>query len=258
MAEDLIIESKEFFECYKKELGKDVKRGTKAVHVSFQNLAQFSHTLADQLLQKPEEIISILELALDETGIVKGAKIRLTELPQSQELKIREIRAKHLNQFIIVEGLVRQASDVRPQIVNAKFECPSCGTVISVLQIDKKFREPSRCSCGRRTGFKLVSKDMVDAQRIVIEESPEALKGGEQPRRMSIFLKEDLVEPKMEERTTPGAKVKVMGVLKEVPIPLQSGAVSTRFDLAIEANNVIPLEEAYEEARGLGRGRTRD
>ncbi len=247
MAEDLMIEAKEFFEYYKKEVGKDIKKGTKAVHVSFQDLASFSHTLADQLLQKPEEILSILEIALDETGITKNAKIRLTALPQSQELKIREIRAKHLNQFIIVEGLVRQASDVRPQIVNAKFECPSCGTVISVLQIDKKFREPSRCSCGRRTGFKLVSKDMVDAQRIVIEESPEALKGGEQPRRMGIFLKEDLVDPKMEERTTPGAKVKVMGVLKEVPIPLQSGAVSTRFDLAIEANNVIPQEEAYEE-----------
>ncbi|MGB9708143.1 MAG: minichromosome maintenance protein MCM [Candidatus Pacearchaeota archaeon] len=247
MVEDLIIEAKEFFEYYKKEIGKDIKKGAKAIHVSFQDLAQFSHTLADQLLQKPEEVLSILEIALDETGIIKGAKVRLTELPESQELKIREIRAKHLNQFIVVNGLVRQASDVRPQIVNAKFECPSCGTVISVLQIDKKFREPSRCSCGRRTGFKLISKDMVDAQRIVIEESPESLKGGEQPRRINIFLKEDLVEPKMEERTTPGSRVKVIGILKEVPIPLQSGAVSTRFDLAIEANNILPLEEAYEE-----------
>jgi replicative DNA helicase Mcm len=152
-----------------------------------------------------------------------------------------------MGQMVVIEGIVRQASDVRPQIVNAKFECPSCGTIISVLQVDKKFREPSRCSCGRKTSFKLISKEMVDAQRLVIEESPESMEGGEQPRRMSVFLKEDLVEPLMEERTTPGARIRIIGILKEVPIPLQTGGISTRFDLAIEANNVIPLEETSEE-----------
>jgi len=86
---------------------------------------------------------------------------------------------------------------------------------------------------------------MVDAQRLVVEESPESLVGGEQPRRINIFLKEDLVDPKMEERTTPGAKIKILGVLNEVSVPLPTG-VSTRFDLAIDANNVIPLEETYE------------
>ena len=84
---------------------------------------------------------------------------------------------------------------------------------------------------------------MVDAQRLVIEESPEALVGGEQPRRMDIFLQEDLVEPKMEEKTTPGSRVKIIGVLKEVSISLATGALSTRFDLAVEANNILPMEE---------------
>jgi len=88
---------------------------------------------------------------------------------------------------------------------------------------------------------------MVDAQRLVIEESPDTLEGGEQPRRINVFLKEDLVDPKMEERTTPGSRIKVYGVLKEVPVPLQTGAISTRYDIAIEANNIIPLEETFED-----------
>lgn len=247
MAEDLIIEAKEFFEYYKHEIGKYAKRSQKAVQVSFQDVASFSHTLADQLLAKPEEVLAIFELALDEIGLITHAKVRLLDLPASQVIKIRELRAKHMGQMVVIEGLVRQASDIRPQIVNAKFECPSCGTLISVLQVDKKFREPSRCSCGRKAGFKLISKEMVDAQRLVIEESPESLEGGEQPRRMSVFLKEDLVEPVMEERTTPGARIRIIGILKEVPMPLQTGGISTRFDLAIEANNVIPLEETSEE-----------
>jgi replicative DNA helicase Mcm len=125
--------------------------------------------------------------------------------------------------------------------------CPTCGAILSVLQIDRKFREPSRCSCGRKGLFKLLSKEMVDAQRLVIEESPDSLEGGEQPKRMNVFLKEDLVDPKMEDRTTPGSKVKIIGVLKEVPVPLPQGSISTRFDLAIEANNAIPLEETFDD-----------
>ncbi|MCS7134356.1 MAG: minichromosome maintenance protein MCM [Candidatus Pacearchaeota archaeon] len=245
--EDLLLEAKEFFEYYKEEIGRAAKKGKKAIQVSFHDIATFSHELAEYILNKPEEAIALMELALEELGLLTSPRIRLTDLPESQILKIREIRAKHLNQLLVIEGIVRQASEVRPQVTNAKFECPTCGTVISVLQLEKKFREPSRCSCGRKTGFKLLSKELVDAQRIVIEESPESLSGGEQPRRINVFLKEDLVEPKMEEHTNPGSRVRVIGILKELPVPLVGGGISTRFDFIIEANNILPLEETYEE-----------
>ena len=245
--EDLTIEAKSFFETYKKEIGESIRKGKKVVFVSFTDLSSDSPVLAEALIGNPEEALQLLEMALEDTGLIKNPRIRFHDLPKTQEVKIRHIRSNHLNQFIYFEGLVRQASEVRPQVVNAKFECPSCGTVISVLQIEKKFREPTRCSCGRKGQFRLLSKIMVDAQRLVIEESPESLSGGEQPRRINVFLKEDLVEPRMEEKTTPGSKVRALGILKEVPVPLPTGAISTRFDIAVEANNLIPLESTYED-----------
>ncbi len=245
--EELIAEAKLFFETYKKEIGESIRKGRKVVFINFQDMASNSPVLAEALIGQPEEMLQLLESALEDTGLIKNPRIRFNDLPQTQKVKIRTIRAEHLNQLIYFEGLVRQASEVRPQVVNAKFECPSCGTVISVLQIEKKFREPSRCSCGRKGQFRLLSKTMVDAQRLVIEESPEDLTGGEQPRRMNVFLNEDLVEPYMEEKTTPGSKVRVLGILKEVPVPLPSGAISTRFDLAVESNNLIPLETTYDD-----------
>ena len=248
-AEEFIAEAKKFFDTYRKEIGQSIREDKKVIIIDFNDLASFSHKLAEELINSPEEIIQILETALDELGLIKGARVRFIELPDTQKTKIGHIRAKHLNKFICVEGIVRQASDVRPQVVNAKFECPSCGTIISVLQIEKKFREPTRCSCGRKGLFRLLSKEMVDAQRLIIEESPESLMGGEQPRRLSVFLQEDLVEPKMEEKTTPGSRVQILGVLKEIPVPLQTGSISTRFDHAVEANNIIPLEETYEEVK---------
>lgn len=246
-SEELIIEAKSFFETYRKQIGESIRKGRKVIFINFDDVSSVSPELAESIITSPEEIMQLLETALEETGLLKNPRIRFNDIPETQKVKIRTIRAQHLNQLIYFEGLVRQASEVRPQVVNAKFECPACGTVISVLQVDKKFREPSRCSCGRKGQFNLLSKAMVDAQRLVIEEAPESLTGGEQPRRMAVFLKEDLVEPWMEEKTTPGSKIRILGVLKEVPIPLQTGAISTRFDLAVEANNIIGLETTYEE-----------
>ena len=243
--EEFLVEAKNFFLSQKKEIGKAARSSEGVVLVNFEDLAEHSPQISELLLEKPEEVLTYLEIALVETGLIKNPKIRLLGLPKNNFIKIRNIRAKHLNRFIWVEGIVRQASEVRPQVVSAKFECPSCGTIISVLQLEKKFKEPSRCSCGRKGFFKLMLKQMIDAQRLVVEESPEALVGGEQPRRINVFLKEDLVDPKMEERTTPGSKIKIFGILNEVPVPLPTG-VSTRFDLAIDANNVIPMEESYE------------
>ncbi|PIN92859.1 AAA family ATPase [Candidatus Pacearchaeota archaeon CG10_big_fil_rev_8_21_14_0_10_31_24] len=245
--EELLLEAKNFLNAQKKEIGSSLREGERVVYLNYMNLQEYSPPLSDNLETSPEETISIIEEAFSEIWPGKDTRVRLTDLPQSLKTKIREIRAKHLDQFIWVEGIVRQASDVRPQVVNAKFECPSCGAILSVLQIDRKFREPSRCSCSWKGTFKLISKEMVDTQRLVIEESSDALEGGEQPRRINVFLKEDLVDPKMEERTTPGSKQKIFGVLKEVPVPLQTGAISTRFDIALEANNVIPLEESFED-----------
>ena len=47
------------------------------------------------------------------------------------------------------------------------------------------------------------------------------------------------------------AKNKVIGILKEVPVPLSTGGMSTRFELAIEVNNLIPMEETFEELEQL-------
>jgi len=246
--EELKQEARNFFDSYKKEVvGRAAREENKVIHVNFEEVNAFSPMITESLMNYPEETIMLMELAVDEAEIVKNARVRFMSLPDSHSEKIRNLRAKHLNKFIQIEGIIRQATEVRPQVVNAKFECPTCGTVISILQIESKFREPRRCSCGRRGGFKLLSKDMVDAQRIVIEEAPDDLSGGEQPRRISVFLKEDLVEPRMEEKTTPGARVRVVGTLKEVVKHSQQGTQLTRYDIAIEANNVIPMEESYED-----------
>lgn len=236
----------EFFESYyQKEINNLISKGGKALVVDFFDIAAFNPELAEQVLQEPNETLRAGELALEQFDVDKDVKIRLRNLPESQRILIRNIRAVHLGNLIAIQGIVRQSSDVRPEAVTAKFECPSCGGILTVIQIETKFREPRRCSCGRKGKFKLLSKELIDAQRIVLEEPPQLLGGGADPKRISVFLRRDLVEPKMEKKTTPGRNVFVIGVLKEIPVPARDGGISTRFDLVMDANYIEPVEEDF-------------
>ncbi|MEK6936892.1 MAG: minichromosome maintenance protein MCM [Nanoarchaeota archaeon] len=232
---------------YQTQLNEIILKGRNFLLIDFTNLLKYDHELADQLLDQPEETIKAFELTLEHFDISTLLRIRFFNLPQSQKVKIKDIRSNDLGKFLLTEGIVRQSSDVRPQVVSAKFECPSCGNSISILQVDVRFKEPYRCTCGKKGRFRLLSKELVDAQRIVVEESPDTLEGGEQPKRLNVFLKEDLVEPIMEKKTTPGSKVRINGIVKEVPVLLKTGTPSTKYDIMMEANFIEPLEETFEE-----------
>ncbi len=250
-AATLITNVQEFLEKnYYDQILETARKGEKSLKVEFSQLAQHDPELADLLLDQPEEVLKAGELAVEQLNIgqpIKGFVLRFRGLPPSARIMIREVRSKHLDKFHCFEGVVRNKSEVRPQVSAAKFECPSCGNTHSILQLDSKFQEPTRCSCGRKGKFRLVSKELVDAQMMVLEEVPEQLEGGEQPKRMNVLLKNDLVSPLTEKRTNPGARVQVVGQVKEVPIFLKTGGQSTKFDLFIESNQLEPIDEDYSE-----------
>ena len=257
MSEDTInqVEKfKEFFETNSsKQINEIVKEGKLSLDVDFSEISKFDVELAEQILAVPLDAIENAEYAVEQLDLPiekRKVRVRFFKLPKSQNTRLRDIRSEQLGKLVSITGLVRQSSDVRPQVVSAKFECPSCGNHLTMLQLDHQaFKEPSRCSCGRKAKFRLMKKDLVDAQRIVLEETPDSLEGGEQPKRLAIFLKEDLVDPKMEKRTTPGSKVNITGVIKEIPILLKTGAPSTRFDIAMDANHVNPVQETFDDIK---------
>ena len=248
-AQEQIAKFQEFFDInYKAILLDKAARSEDFLHIPFRDLSEFDIDLAEELLERPEDTIKAAEYAISNFDLGTEEihiNVRFFDLPESSVIMIRNLRSKHIDKFFEFAGIVRQKSDVRPQVTNAKFECPSCGNIINILQLDTKFREPAGCSCGRKGKFRLAAKELVDAQKIVVEESPEELDGGEQPKRINVFLKNDLVSPISDKKTNPGSKIKVVGVLKEVPIVLSTGGKSTRFDLMIEANYVEPVQEEF-------------
>ncbi len=245
---EVIRRFQEFFEKnYESEITEKVRKGELFINLDFSFLSSFDPELSEELLDEPEEAIKAAEIALERYEVNKNFRVRIKNVPDSMQIMIKDVRSEHINKFLFTKGLVRQKSDVRPQVTSARFECPACGNVITVLQLDQKFKEPNSCGCGRKGKFRLLSKELVDAQKIVLEEAPEDLEGGEQPKRIDLFLKSDLVSPLSDKKTNPGTKIKVTGILKEVPIPAKDGGKLTRFDLMIEVNHVEPIQEDFLE-----------
>ncbi len=245
--QDMIRRFEEFFQReYYSLILEQIRKGQKVLVVDFPKLAINDPDLAEYLLEQPEEAIKGAELAL-ESFDAKGFTTRFIKLPDSSRVMIRNLRSSHLERFLLVEGVVRQKSDVRPQVTSAVFECPSCGHELRVLQLDTKFKEPSKCTCGRKDRFRLLSKELVDAQALTLEEAPEQLEGGEQPKRIRCFLKNDLVSSMSEKKTNPGNRIIVHGIMKEVPVTLRAGGQSTTFDIMLDANSVQTVVEDFTE-----------
>ncbi|MBI2101599.1 minichromosome maintenance protein MCM [Candidatus Woesearchaeota archaeon] len=234
---------------YYNSLLENARKGSKSLLIDFSELSKYDPDLATELLDAPEETIKAIEKAIEQFDVdgLSNFKIRFHNLPKSQNIMIRDIRSKHINRLFFIEGVIRRKSDVRPQVTSARFECPVCGNIMNVLQLEGTFREPTRCGCGRKGKFVMLDKELVDAQGIVVEEAHENLEGGEQPKRINVLLTDDLVSPLSEKRTSPGSKVEVVGIVKEVPIISRSGAKSTKLDLIVDANHIKPVEGTFYE-----------
>ncbi len=231
-----------------KKLQKAIRSGGVSLVIDFQELDQWSPELSDAILENIEKSVELFEDAITKLDLETKDEIhvRFTNLPQSSGVRIKDLRSRHLKKLVVVEGLIRQASEVRPEAVEVEFECMDCGNKIAVLQTGFSLRKPSKCICGKKY-FKEIGKKLIDVQNLKIEECPEQLEGGEQPSRVDVILQDDLVEPELRDRLTPGNHIRVIGCLREMPIPLKTGGKSKRFDIYVRANNVETLVQEFEK-----------
>jgi replicative DNA helicase Mcm len=234
---------------YSKDLGRVITQGDKSLIIDFQKLDQYSPEIAELLEENPKQMIDFFEdtLMQYEESVKKKLFVRFFNLPVNDFIKIRDIRSKHLGKLMFTDGIVRQASAVRPMCTLIIFKCLSCEQKVSVLQGVTTIKNPEKCpNCGGKR-FESEKHKLVDTQRLVLEESAESLEGG-QPMRLNVFLRNDLVDPGMVKRTTPGSKVRVTGVIHEFAKSLShSKSKSVMYDILLESNYTESIEKEYED-----------
>ena len=210
-----------------------------------------NNRLAFELLRSPGKVIGDLRDAIIQNKLIKLKdgedpeliNIRFTNLPQ--RTNVRDIRAEQINTFVAIEGILRKTTEVRPRIVSAVFRCRTCGKLTDpVAQSYGRFDEPDFCpNCERKTRLDLVMNRcrFVDTQKLRIQESPEGLRGGEQPQTLDVDATDDITG-----LVAPGDRVVVNGILRSVQ-RINYGQKSTLFDVYLECNFIEIAEKEFEE-----------
>jgi replicative DNA helicase Mcm len=240
---------------YKKELGELSREypHRRSLYIDYREIEKFGKTgiiLADEILENPGKVIEDVWDAIKSNQLIRtkdgkeprGINIRFKNLPK--KIGIRQIRSDDINRFISVEGILRKTTEVRPRIVEAVFKCPA-GHFTHKKQKYGKFIEPEGCATDGCTFKKLEllpkRSRFIDSQKLRVQESPEGLRGGEQPQTLDIDVTDDLAG-----RVAPGDRVVINGILRSMQRVVR-GEKSTVFDIFLECNSIEIQEKEFEE-----------
>ncbi len=108
-------------------------------------------------------------------------------------------------------------SDIRPELVSARFTCAECGQIITDVEQQLVYTEPRRCTrrdCHnvRNWHLDVVGSNFTDWQRLRVQENADEIPAGSMPRSVDVILRHEIVE-----RAKAGDKVIFVGTLMVAP-----------------------------------------
>ncbi len=252
---NLVAKFQKFFEDYCKPDIETVALDypeKRSLFVDYWTIDKADPELAELLLNQPYKAFFNAEEALKNIDVASENKLRLNfrvnNIPDTNKIIIRNIRANHLGRMMSVEGLVKKRTEVRPKLQVAAFQCQKCGAIVRIEQDEDILKEPSECfeeqgGCGRVSSFKLLANlsKFIDSQKIEIQENPEGLRGGAQPERISVYLEDDLVG-----EIAPGDRVIANGILHSM-LRRRGTYKLTAFAKTMDAISMETQDYAFEE-----------
>jgi replicative DNA helicase Mcm len=237
---------------YRDEIGKLAQRypnEQRSLYVDYDDLYTFDPDTAEDYLNRPDEFQRYAEEALRLYDLpadvsLGQAHVRLQNIPDSIDIRNIRVHDDHIGKLVSVQGIVRKATDVRPKITEAAFECQRCGTMTYIPQQDSGFQEPHECQgCERQGPFRVNfdQSEFVDSQKIRVQESPEDLRGGETPQSIDINIEDDITG-----KVTAGDHVTINGVL-HIEQQTSNNEKTPIFDLYMDGVSVTIEDEEFED-----------
>ncbi|MHA1576364.1 MAG: minichromosome maintenance protein MCM [Candidatus Thorarchaeota archaeon] len=222
--------------------------------IDFQDLISFDNVFIALASETPSKFIETVNSALvavlrvedpDYVSSIDTTLFKARIINYSEHVALRSIRSKHIGKLLRVSGLMMRASEVKPLLVQAMFQCRICDEKIPQTQEEGRYTEPARCPlCDKKTPMRLLSQESQfrDWQKVRIQESPEELPPGQMPRSLDVILEGDIVDV-----SRPGDLVKVTGILQTTPDFSRRGGKLATFNIFIDATGVEVAEKEHEQ-----------
>ncbi|WP_299235822.1 minichromosome maintenance protein MCM [Natronomonas sp.] len=248
---EIIDKFEQFYrDYYRNEIGQLAQKypnEKRSLYVEWGDLYRFDSDVADDFIAQPDQMREYAEEALrlyDLPVDVKLGQAHVRVRGLQTTTGIRDIRARHRGELVEVTGIIRKATDVRPKITEAAFECQRCGTLTRIPQTSGEFHEPHECQgCERQGPFDINfdQSEFLDAQKIRVQESPEGLRGGETPQSIDVHIDDDITG-----HVTAGDHVRVTGIL-HLDQQGSNQEKSPVFDVYMDGISVEIEDEQFED-----------
>jgi len=236
-------------EKYRQKISQMAIQGKESLTVEFEDLFAFDQSLAEALLDKPEQFLqyannaAYAQLGIEDSEYaqkIDKVTVRITKLLGHEQL--RKLGSKQMGKLVMIDAIVVRATPVRPMVMRAAFKCKRCGTINQVEQKGQFLKAPTVCAgpdCGKDGPFDFVQEEsaFVDSQDLRLQERPEDLPPGQLPRTLAAkLIGEDVVDV-----ARPGDHVSIVGIVQAFA-PSKPGIGKLRtFILQLDANSVEVL-----------------
>ena len=240
---------------YRQELREiaDTYPEKKSLFISYDDMDMYNTDFAVTVLEEPDRCLKLAEEAAKEAmppswDPVNRINIRIIRLPRDAKVGIRNLRARHLNRMVAIEGLVKKVTPVKPRMTMALFTCARCGSAIWQPQDGMILQEPLMCpnpngSCNKSANRFILDEEQsiyTDTQKVEIQESPEGLKGGAQPQRLGGYIDDDIAGI-----VTPGNRITVNGIIRSAEKADRNK--TTIFDVYVDVVSIEFEQHEYDE-----------
>ena len=191
------------------------------LNINAGHLAKQEEELYKQLVQYPQEVIPILDMAVNELfcGQFPDAELvhQIQVRPYSAEKtrNMRGLNPEDIDQLITITGMVIRTSDPIPTLTEGLFKCSVCGNIVTAEVERGRIQEPNLCAhCNTNYSFTLIHNrsKFSDRQVIKLQESPDDMPAGQTPYTVSLEVHGELVDKVM-----PGDRVSVTGIYRATP-----------------------------------------
>lgn len=175
-----------------------------SLEVSFADVDKYNQNLATTIREEYYRVYPFICQALanvvkdrSESNLDKEFFVSFIEVDVIE--KLRDLKSTKVGWLTAITAQVVRTHPVHPELITGTFTCLDCRTVISNVEQQFKFTQPTICRnplCNNRRRFQLeVDKStFVDFQKVKVQEIQSELPRGCIPRTLDIILRAEIVE----------------------------------------------------------------
>ena len=225
------------------DLRSHIEHGKEIININFESLIIYDQELAECFFDRPRDCLELFHLTMKQFSesadqLEKTPQAFFYNFPNSEKISIRKIRSQHIDKLVCFEGIIKRKSDIKPELTPLEYLCTNPDWTYSTVRLKLPQTEEKLTTlkaCPRcKAPMDIVKKVRVDTQTMLIVEDPNSLNDKQLPKEIYLKLHSVLTSPVMDDKHSPGEKIEIIGILKEVNKKTRQGLDSVRSDLIVD------------------------